>query len=65
MVLIEMTEEQGALLRRVLDRAWRELKFEIADTDNSQFKQGLRDELHDLGAMLDLVGGPLPDAATR
>lgn len=59
--MIEMTEAQGALLRRVLDRAYRELKYEIADTDNSEYKQVLRDELRDLGEVLDLVGGPLPD----
>ena len=34
---------QTATLRELLDSAWRDLRFEIADTDNAAFKAGLRE----------------------
>lgn len=59
---IDLTDDQADLLRQVLDGAFRELRYEIADTDNSGFKAQLREREAHLGALLELVGGPLPDA---
>ena len=52
---------QVDLLREVLDSAFRDLRYELADTNNSKFKAELRDREHALRELLDLVGGPLPD----
>ena len=59
---LDLTDDQAGLLRQVLDGAYRELRYEIADTDNSEFKAGLRQREAQLGTLLELVGGPLPDA---
>jgi hypothetical protein len=58
---LTLDDRQQALLRELLDSAYRDLRFEIADTDNSRYKQELRDREVDILALLDLVGGALPD----
>lgn len=58
---LTLTAEQHTLLREVLDQAYRDLRYEIADTDDTNFKQGLRDRADLLSSILDAVGGPLPD----
>jgi hypothetical protein len=58
---LTLDDGQQALLRELLDSAYRDLRYEIADTDNSRFKQDLRDREVEVCALLDLVGGPLPD----
>ncbi len=58
---IELDSDQSELLREVLDSVFRDLRYEIADTDNSTFKQGLKDREAMLQAILSKVGGPLPD----
>ena len=58
---LTLDDEQRALLRELLDSAYRDLRYEIADTDNSRFKDELREREAEVGALLDLVGGPLPD----
>lgn len=58
---LDLNDQQVALLREVLDGELRDLRYEIADTDNSQFKQKLKERSAALGELLDLVGGPLPD----
>jgi hypothetical protein len=40
---LELTDDQASELRMLLDGALGELSHEIADTDNPQFRQGLRD----------------------
>jgi hypothetical protein len=60
-MILELDDDRAALLREVLDQAYRDLRYEIADTDNSTFKQQLRDRAEQLKAVLDAVGGPLPD----
>ncbi len=58
---LELDETAEALLRELLDSAYRELKGEIAHTDNSTFKRQLRDRERTLTELLDKLGGPLPD----
>lgn len=58
---IELTDSEATLVRELLDQAFRDLKFEIADTDDSGYKRILRDREHDLARLLDQFGGPLPD----
>jgi hypothetical protein len=36
------------------------LRFEIADTDNAEFKAGLRQREQTIRALLEQFGGPLP-----
>ena len=52
MVRIEITEEEFALLADILERYLADLRFEIADTDSSKFKEGLR---HEKGQISDLI----------
>jgi hypothetical protein len=58
---LTITEAQRAILQEVLDTTYRELRYEIADTDNSSYKAALRQREEEIRAVLDLVGGPLPD----
>jgi hypothetical protein len=58
---LTLDDEQRALLRELLDSAYRDLRYEVADTDNSRYKDELREREAEVGALLDLVGGPLPD----
>ena len=58
---IELDESQAELLREVLDSAFRDLRYEVADTDNTTFKAGLRAREAMLGSILSQLGGPLPD----
>ncbi len=59
---LELDEAQSSLLREILDHSFRELRYEIADTDKVAFKRELvvREEM--LRAILDQMGGPLPDS---
>jgi hypothetical protein len=52
---------QETLLREILDSTYRDLRYEVADTDNSEYKRRLREREQALRALLDQVGGPLPD----
>ncbi len=58
---LQLEPAQVDLLREVLDSTFRDLRYEVADTDNSKFKAELRDRERALLELLDLVGGPLPD----
>ena len=57
----ELDDDQRMLLRDILDQAYRDLRYEIADTDNSTFKAQLRERKTKLADLLEMVGGPLPD----
>ena len=59
---LQLDQSQVDLLREVLDSTYRDLRYEIADTTLSGYKQQLRDRETAVRAVLDLVGGPLPDA---
>lgn len=56
-----LDDADAVILREVLDAALRDLRFEIADTDNAQFKARLRDREQKLRALLEPFGGPLTD----
>jgi hypothetical protein len=58
---IELDDSQTELLREVLDSAFRDLRYEVADTDNTTYKENLRAREVLLGSILSKVGGPLPD----
>ena len=58
---IELDDDQSELLREVLDSAFRDLRYEIADTDNTTYKEGLRAREVVLSSILTKLGGPLPD----
>jgi hypothetical protein len=59
---LQLDAAQAELVREVLDSAFRDLRYEVADTDNSRYKRQLRDREQALRELLDLVGGPLPDS---
>ena len=58
---LRIDDAHVGLLRDVLDAALRDLRFEIADTDNAQYKQQLRERESVLRDLLEPLGGPLPD----
>jgi len=58
---LQLESAQVDLLREILDNTYRDLRYELADTDNSTFRAELRARERALGELLDLVGGPLPD----
>ena len=58
---LQLDSAQVDLLREILDGTFRDLRYEIADTNNSTYKQQLREREQALRELLDLVGGPLPD----
>ena len=49
------------MLRDVLDAALRELRGEIADTDDWDYRQEERERESVLRDLLEPLGGPLPD----
>lgn len=62
---LELSDDQVGLLRQILDGAYRDLRYEIADTDNSRFKAMLREKEANLGEILELVGGPIENMAAE
>jgi hypothetical protein len=58
---LQLDSAQMVLLREILDSAFRDLRYELADTNNSKYKEQLRKREQALSELLDLVGGPLPD----
>jgi len=58
---LSIPDDHATVLREVLDAALRDLRYEIADTDNSVFRQQLREREDVLRALLEPLGGPLPD----
>ena len=52
MSTLELTAEELELLREVLEADLSELRMEIVDTDNSQFKDGLK---HRKRVMMDIL----------
>lgn len=56
---LDLSNDQATLLREVLDSTYRDLRMEIADTDNPDFKHALRDRESALRDLLDRLGGPL------
>lgn len=62
-MMIDLTESQLELLRQILDSELRESRYERADTDRSTYREMLKEREGELRSILDLVGGPLPDAS--
>lgn len=58
---VEFTDAEVELMQQVLDREMRDLSFEIADTDNSRFRDELRTRRDTMSGLLEKFGGPLPD----
>ncbi len=58
---LALDDDESVLLREILDSTYRDLEYEIADTDNSNFKNHLRTREHHVTKLLDMLGGPLPD----
>ena len=52
---LHLDANQTSTLLDVLDGAWRDLRFEIADTDNARYKAGLRDRERIIQSILDLL----------
>jgi len=57
---LDLDTTQTELLRDVLDSTFRDLRYEIANTNNSEFKAMLRRREARLHTLLEMVGGPLP-----
>ena len=57
---INLTDEEVELLREILDQANRDLRYEIADTDRSSYRQVLRARESLLQQLLAHVGAPPP-----
>lgn len=55
MIQVQLTPKQRDLLREILEAVLADLRMEIADTDNSQFKQELRNRKQRLTAILEAV----------
>lgn len=60
---LELSDTQAQLLRQILDGVYRDDRAEIASTDLPRFKAGLKAERDEVRAMLDQLGGPLPNPA--
>ncbi len=61
-MLIEISEEQSAELQRLLESSLGDLSSEIADTDNAEYRQGLRQRRTVLESVLFQLDNP-PRAA--
>ncbi len=57
---LDLDSAQVDLLREVLNSTYRDLRYEIANTNNSEFKAMLRRREQAMHTLLTLVGGPLP-----
>ena len=59
---LDVTDEQAAVLREILDIALRDLNYEIASADRADYRHMLRERRECVRAVLDAVGGPLSPA---
>jgi len=53
---LKLEEPEVEILREILDGSLRDLKYEIADTDNLTFKRKLRDREALVRSILDKLG---------
>ncbi len=61
MMQIEFTDAEIEKMQRLLDSEVRNLNYEVADTDNSSFRDELRQHREQMKTLLDKFGGPLED----
>ncbi|HEX3334696.1 MAG TPA: hypothetical protein VHS57_10155 [Acidimicrobiales bacterium] len=57
-MLIELNEAQCSELQQLLEGSLGDLSTEIADTDNAEYRQGLRDRRAVLESVLFLLDNP-------
>jgi hypothetical protein len=57
-MVIELTEEQCSELQRLLEASLGDLSSEIADTDNPQYREGLRQRRTVLESVLYQLDNP-------
>lgn len=55
---LNLSDADVELLRRILTNYLADLRMEIVDTDNHDYKATLRDEQTQIGVILDVLGGP-------
>jgi len=60
MVNLELTHEEGAILKRALELAVSDVRMEICDTDSADFKEGLRAEKQALERAIAQLADQLP-----
>lgn len=56
---LALTDDERDLLRQLLSSAFRDLRMEIAGTDNAEYRQELLAREATMKAILDRVGGLL------
>jgi hypothetical protein len=56
---LELTDDEAAMLRSLLDGAMRNIRSEISHTDKTSFRRGLKEDEASLRSLLDRLGGPL------
>lgn len=56
---LELNDTQAEELHRLVDHAYRDLRYEIADSDVSTFKDALRARGAVVAEILDMLGGPI------
>jgi hypothetical protein len=61
-MLVELSEEQGAELQKLLENSLGDLSTEIASTDNAEYREGLRQRRSLLESVLFQLDNP-PRAA--
>ena len=57
---LHLDTTEAETLRDIVESAWRDLRYEIVDTDNARFKAGLRDRERILAAILQRLGTAVP-----
>lgn len=55
---VNLSDDDAELLRRILTNYLADLRMEIVDTDNHEYKATLRAEQTQLRDILDRLGGP-------
>lgn len=65
LVDLTLNHEKAELLREVLDRTIRDLRYEISNTDRADFKRTLRSREVLLREMIEPLGGMLPDSPLK
>jgi hypothetical protein len=56
---LELTDDEAAMIRSLLDAAMRDLRSEISHTDKTSFRRGLKDDEATIRGVLERLGGPL------
>ncbi len=57
MIQLDLTDQESAILREVLESYLSDLRMEIADTDRQDFRDGLKTRKDVIGKVLEALGG--------